>query len=199
MTKALVVIDAQESFRQRPNWQAVSNPDLVDKITRLVTSARAHGDLVVWVLHAEPGSGNVFDPALGHVRPMDGLAPAEGEPVLVKTAHNAFTTTNLHQRLTSAGIRELLVCGVRTEQCCETTARLAADLGFEVTFVLDATATTPIEHPDAPPGRSLAEVLADPRTLSTDDIVERTVYALSGRFAVVRTVADVVTSTPAVV
>ncbi|ASO19887.1 nicotinamidase-related amidase [Actinoalloteichus hoggarensis] len=196
MTKALVVIDVQESFRQRENWRAVSDPDLVDKIITLVDHARSEGHLVVWVLHIEPGTGTVFDPELGHVRLLSGLTPAEGEPLLRKTAHNAFTTTNLHQLLTSAGVRELTVCGMRTEQCCETTARLAADLGFAVTFVVDATATTPIEHPDAPAGRDLAAILADPRTLSTDDVIERTVYALSGRFAAVRTVADVVSSNP---
>lgn len=78
---------------------------------------------MVWVLHAEPGSGGVFDPAGGHVRLIDGLAAAPGEPTLVKTSHNAFTTTNLQQVLTMAGIREITVCGIRTEQCVDTTAR----------------------------------------------------------------------------
>ncbi|AOS63054.1 isochorismatase family protein [Actinoalloteichus hymeniacidonis] len=191
MTEALIVIDAQESFRQRDNWQAVSNPDIVARIDQLVTRARSRGDLVVWVLHTEPHTGTVFDPALGFVRPLEGLAPLEDEPVLRKTVHNAFTTTNLAHLLTSAGILDLTVCGVRTEQCCETTARLASDLGYRVTFAIDATATTPIEHPDAPACRGIEEILADPTTLSTQDIVARTVYALSGRFADVRTVAEV--------
>src|SRR5688572_335961 len=92
---ALVVIDVQESFRQRPIWAHRSNPDLVDRVGRLVDAARVRGDLVVWVLHAEPGSGGVFDPASGHVRLIDGLVPLPGEPRLTKTAHNAFTTTDL--------------------------------------------------------------------------------------------------------
>ena len=85
--------------------------------------------------------------------------------MLTKTSHNAFTTTGLQQLLTSRGISELVICGIRTEQCCETTARVASDLGYRVTFVTDATATTPIPHRRFPPGRSLAEILADPRTL----------------------------------
>jgi len=80
MTKALVVIDVQESFRARPLWQAVSNPDLVANVQRLVAAARAADDLVVWVLHSEPGSNTVFDPANGHVRLMDALEPIAGEP-----------------------------------------------------------------------------------------------------------------------
>ncbi len=191
MTNALVVIDVQESFRQRPLWQAVSNPEIVTCVQRLVDAARATGDAVVWVLHTEPGSGGVFDPASEHVRLMDGLAPAPGEPVLTKTSRNAFTTTNLQQLLTERGIRDLVICGIQTEQCCETTARLAADFGYDVTFVTDATATFPIPHRDAPSGRTVAEMLADPRTLSTGDIVTRTEYALAGRFATIRSTAEV--------
>ncbi len=190
MTSALVVIDVQESFRRRPNWQVVSHPGIVTDVDRLVGAARAAGDLVVWVLHAEPGTGDVFDPATGHVRLMDGLEPAAGEPILTKTSRNAFTTTNLAQLLTERGVRDLIVCGIQTEQCCETTARVAADLGYEVTFVIDATATFPIAHRDAPAGRSVAELMADPRTLGTDDIIARTEYALAGRFATIRTVAE---------
>ncbi|MGR6321696.1 isochorismatase family protein [Micromonospora soli] len=193
---ALVVIDVQESFRQRPNWAYASQPAIVDQVNKLVDAARHRGDLVVWVLHAEPGTGGVFDPANGHVRLINGLAPAAGEPTLVKTSHNAFTTTNLQQLLTLAGIRDLTVCGIRTEQCVETTTRVGADLGYEMTFVTDATVTFPTPHRDLPADASLEEILADPRTLSTADMIARTEYALAGRFATVRTVAEVVRQLP---
>src|SRR5882757_1459361 len=124
---ALIVIDVQESFRVRPNWQAVNHPDIADRVDRLVQAARSRGELVVWVLHTEPGSGGAFDPVNGHVRLIEGLEPREGEPVLRKTAHNAFTTTNLQQLLTQQGIREVVISGIRTEQCCETNARVASD------------------------------------------------------------------------
>ncbi|MGW0209426.1 cysteine hydrolase family protein [Streptomyces sp. NPDC003233] len=185
MNRALIVIDVQESFRQLPNWAAVSNPDVVAQVGRLVEAARSKGDLVVWVLHSQPGSGTAFDPAFGHVRLIDGLVPADGEPVVTKTSRNVFTTTNLQQLLTERGIREVVVCGIRTEQCCETTARVASDFGYGVTFVTDATATHPIEHWNAPAGRSLGQILADPLTLSTDQIIARTEYALAGRFATI--------------
>jgi nicotinamidase-related amidase len=197
MNSALIVIDVQESFRQRPLWQAVSNPRLIEQVNGLVGAARARRDLVVWVLHAEPGTGGAFDPAKGYVRLMDGVVPRDGEPVILKTSINAFTTTNLQQLLTIHGIREVVVCGVRTEQCCETTARLASDLGYDVTFVIDATATFPIPHRDAPGNRTVPEILADPRTLSAEDVIARTEYALAGRFATVRTVAELTSSVAA--
>jgi nicotinamidase-related amidase len=190
MTRALIVIDVQESFRARPLWATISDPKIADQVNRLVRIARRAGDLVVWVLHQEPGSGDVFDPALGHVRLMEELERAEGEPLIHKTSHNAFTTTNLQQLLTERGIRELTVCGIRTEQCVETTTRVASDLGHRVVFVTDATATNPIPHRDAPAGRSVADLLADPRTLSADEVIRRTEYALAGRFATIATVDE---------
>ncbi|MEV0806189.1 isochorismatase family protein [Micromonospora sp. NPDC050200] len=193
---ALVVIDVQESFRQRPMWAHASQPDIVRQVDRLVDAARRRGDLVVWVLHAEPGSGNVFDPALGHVRLIDGLTPVAGEPTLVKTSHNAFTTTNLQQLLTTAGVRDLTVCGIRTEQCVETTTRVGCDLGYETTFVTDATVTFPTPHRDLPATATVEEILADPRTLSAAEMTARTEYALAGRFATVRTVDEVTGATP---
>lgn len=172
MNRALIVIDVQESFRAQPLWDRISHPKITEPVNRLVALARAAGDLIVWVLHSEPGSGGVFDPASGHVRPLEGLdGPRPGEPVLHKTSHNAFTTTNLQQLLTEEGVRELRVCGIRTEQCVETTTRVGSDLGYRMVFVTDATATHPIGD------------------LGTDAIVHRTEAVLRDRFARIATVA----------
>lgn len=187
---ALIVIDVQESFRVRPNWKVVNHPDIADRVNVLVDAARAKGDLVVWVLHSEPGTGGAFDPAKGHVRLIEGLEPQAGEPIVTKTSHNAFTTTNLQQLLTQHGIREVVISGIRTEQCCETTTRVASDLGYDVVFVTEATATTPLPHWTLPADATLDEVLADPRTLSPEVVVERTEYALAGRFATIRTLDE---------
>ncbi len=178
MTTALLVIDVQESFRQRPSWAQISNPEIVEDVRRLVDAARASGAAVFWVLHSEPGTGTVFDPDSGHVRIVEELSPRAGEPVLTKTSRNAFTTTNLGQRLTAAGITRLVIAGIQTEQCCETTARLAADLGYEVVFVTAATATFPIVRPDT------GDVL------DTADVIARTEFALAGRFARIATIDD---------
>lgn len=185
MQTALLVIDVQESFRRRPSWRHVDNPGITAKVNTLVAAARAAGELVVWVLHAEPGTGDVFDPDSGHVRLMPELDHRDGEPVLVKTSHNAFTSTNLQQLLTQHGVRALRTCGIRTEQCVETTTRLGHDLGYDMTFVIDATATFPIPHRDAP------DDFDDPRTLPASAVAARTEYVLAGRFATIATVAEV--------
>ncbi|WP_017591522.1 cysteine hydrolase family protein [Nocardiopsis potens] len=191
--RALLVIDVQESFRKRetwPSWGTVSRPEIAETVDRLVRAARERGEPVFWVLHEEPGTGGPFDPVNDLIRPIPPLAPAEGEQVLRKTSHNAFTTTDLARTLTLGGITELAVCGIRTEQCCETTARVASDLGYRVDYVVDATATNPIPAPGADLTRPEEEILADPETLGVREIEERTVRALHGRFAEVITAED---------
>lgn len=189
--KALLVIDVQESFRQRENWAAISDPEIVERVAALVEHTRQKEDQVIWVIHSEPGSDGVFDPTHGFTRLIEGLEKAADEQLFTKTSHNAFSTTGLQQYLVNRGITELQICGIRTEQCCETTARVASDLGYRVEFIVDATATQPIERWDAPKGRTLQEILADPLTLDTESIIQRTCYALAGRFATIRNVQDV--------
>ncbi|QXC60356.1 isochorismatase family protein [Aquihabitans sp. G128] len=190
MNRALLVIDVQNSFTVRPYWPWCSNPGIVEQVRPLVDRYRETGDLVVWILHTEPGTGGPFEPGSPHVALMDGLEPRAGEPVLVKTSRNAFTTTNLAQLLTERGVTRLAVTGIQTEQCCETTTRLAADLGYAVDFVIDATATFPIPHRAAVADRPFAEVAADPTTLGVQDVLARTEYALAGRFATITTVEE---------
>jgi len=109
MSTALLVIDGQESFRQRPSWAEISAPDIAERIARLVAHARDRGDAVVWVLHAEPGSGGVFDPVRGFVRLLPGLYPRDGEPVLTQTSHNAFTTRTQDAAARAAGLADARV------------------------------------------------------------------------------------------
>jgi nicotinamidase-related amidase len=76
----------------------------------------------------------------------------------------------LESWLRAQGIGEVLISGIRTEQCCETTARHASDVGFQVRYVSDATLTFPM--------RTRAG-----REVSAAEIRERTEMVLEGRFA----------------
>lgn len=182
MTTALIVIDVQESFRQQSSWADISAPDIVERVTQLVDAAREADDVVAWVLHAAPGSGGPFDPVNGLVELQPGLTPLDGDITVLKTSHNAFTTTNLGQQLMLRNVDHLRIVGIRTEQCVETTVRLAYDMGYRMEVVIDATATHPL-------------LLADGSgALTAEDVIARTAAALSGRFATITTIADVVAS-----
>lgn len=169
---ALLVIDIQDSFKIDPaRWASRNNPRFEENVTELIRTFREASLPVIWVLHNDSDPG--FRPGDPEVRLMDFLDRREHEPLLTKNTRNAFTSTDLQARLDALGVRKVVVTGMTTEQCCETTTRVAADLGYDVDFVTEATATFPIG------------------TLATDGIIERTEAVLNKRFARVTTVAGV--------
>jgi len=138
---ALVVIDVQESFRHRPYWDASELPAFLATLQGLIDGARAAGVPVVQVFHVE--DTGAFSLASGHVTTMAGLSIAP-DAVFHKRSHSALVGSGLDVWLTRRGIRRLIVSGIRTEQCCETTTRHASDLGFDVDYVTEATLTFPM-------------------------------------------------------
>ena len=183
MKQALLVIDVQESFRQRPYFRPEELPAFLANVQGLIDRCRQRGIPVVQVFHREPGDdrANPFTAASGFVRPMTGLA-LRADAVFHKQVHSAMLGTDesggtLEAWLRGRGIEELLVTGIRTEQCCETTTRHASDLGFQVRYVTDATLTFPM--------RTRAG-----REVSAAEIRERTELVLDGRFARIVSSAD---------
>jgi nicotinamidase-related amidase len=175
---ALLVIDIQDSFKATPRWERRSSPRFEENVDRLIRSWRGAGLPVIFVLHTD--SDPEFQAASPYFKLMDFLAPAAGEPVLVKNTRNAFTSTNLQELLREKGVERLVITGIQTEQCCETTTRLAADLGYDVDFVTEATMTFPIPNPETG------------EELSTDEILRRTEFVLRRRFARIATVGGLV-------
>ncbi len=64
--------------------------------------------------------------------------PITGEPLYAKNVNSAFIGTSLEQDLWAAGIEDLVLSGVTTDHCVNTSVRMAANLGFSVTLVADA-------------------------------------------------------------
>lgn len=173
MTTALLLIDVQESFRSRPFWDDEDVPAFLAATNALLAGCASRGVPVVRVLHVA-GDGP-FSLDSGLVRPLDGLQEVEVAAEFAKSKHSALVGTGLPGWLTEQGVDRLIVSGIRTEQCCETTTRHASDEGFEVDFVPDATLTFDMEHLDG-------------SRLGSKDIVARTTAVLSGRFATICTV-----------
>jgi nicotinamidase-related amidase len=175
MKQALIVIDVQESFRRRPYFRAQELPGFLRNVQSLIDRCQAQGIPVVQIFHREAGdAGNPFSEASGFVRSMPELSLAP-QFVGYKEVHSAMFARDaagltLEQWLRREGVGELLVTGIRTEQCCETTTRHASDLGFAVRYVSDATLTFPM--------RTRAG-----REVSVEEIRERTELVLDGRFA----------------
>ena len=177
---ALLVIDVQESFRHAPYWSDEDVAPFAERLQALIDSAVAQGVPVLQVFHvAETGH---FSLASGHVRT---LAPIAIQPnaVFHKAKHSALVGTGIDAWLTQRGIRRLIVSGIRTEQCCETTTRHASDRGWAVDYVTEATLTFAMTHPDG-------------RRYGAADIKARTELVLAGRFARIITVGEALAHQP---
>jgi nicotinamidase-related amidase len=171
---ALLLIDVQQSFVHRPYWSAADVPAFLDKTNALVAGAMARGLPVVRILHV---GDDAFSHESGHVRPLDGLMPFEAAATFEKRRHSALVGTGLAVWLHEHGIGRLIVAGIRTEQCCETTTRHASDEGWAVDYVTEATLTFDMTTPSG-------------ERLTAAQIRERTATVLAGRFATLCTVEE---------
>jgi nicotinamidase-related amidase len=181
--QALLVIDVQESFRRRPYWRAEEAPAFIANVQGLVDRCSARGIPVLQIFHQEltHDADDPFTAESGWVRSMSGLS-IEADEIFRKHVHSALFAksadgTTLEGWLRARGIEEVLITGIRTEQCCETTARHASDSGFNVRYVTDATLTFPMTSKSG-------------HAFSTADIRERTELVLDGRFARIVASAD---------
>ena len=169
---ALLVIDAQQSFEHRPYWNESDAPAFFDRLQALVDGAKARRIPVVQIFHIE--ESGAFSLASGYIKT---LAPLSISPDVLfhKYRHSALIGSGLPVWLTEQGIQHLIVSGIRTEQCCETTTRHASDCGYSVDFVSEATLT-------------FAMTDRTGRQWSASEIKARTELVLEGRFARVLTV-----------
>jgi nicotinamidase-related amidase len=137
---ALLVIDVQKGFED-PVWGERNNPDAEANIAALIEAWRTAGQPVVFVRHDSPEDGSPFTPGQPG-NDLDELLTGEPDLFVTKGVNSAFHgSPDLAQWLRGEAIDRVAVCGIQTNMCCETTARVAANLGFEMDFVLDATYT----------------------------------------------------------
>jgi len=171
---ALIVVDAQESFRQRPYWSEADAPAYLAKQQALIDGAKARGIPVVQIFHVE--DDGVFALASGFVKTLSGLA-IQPDAIFHKRSHSALVGSGLDVWLVQHGIRRLIVSGIRTEQCCETTTRHASDVGYQVDYVSEATLT-------------FAMTDRHGKRWTPAEIRERTELVLDSRFARIASVEE---------
>jgi nicotinamidase-related amidase len=172
----LLLIDVQQAF-DNPRWGARNNAEAEGRVAELLAAWREAGAPVIHVRHRSTEAEGLFRDGGFEFKPE--AAPKEGEAVIEKTVNNAFVGTDLERRLRTAGAHTVVVAGLTTDHCCSTTARMASDLGFDVWFLADATATHSREVPDG-------------RRFDADTMHESALASLSGEFAEVVETAEAV-------
>lgn len=178
MANALIVIDVQNGFTD-PIFGARNNLDCEDNIRTLLAHWRDTGQPVVLVRHDSKYPGSPLEPG----QPGNDFKPGIDGPhdvLITKDTNSAFYgSPDLHEWLSSRGISTITICGITTDHCCSTTARMADNLGYSVDFVLDATHT----HD---------RVAADGSTISAEEVARVNAASLDGEFARVLTTAEAV-------
>ena len=175
---ALIVIDVQQGM-DNPRLGKRNNPDAEKRIGSLIGAWRAAGKPVIHVQHdsVEPQS------ELRPDRPGNAVKaeakPVDGEPVFRKNVNSAFIGTNLESYLRERGIDNLVLVGLTTEHCVSTSARMAANLGFNVTIVADATA-------------AFEKNGYDGRHYTADEVHNVELAGLNREFATIRESKDVI-------
>ena len=174
---ALIVIDMQQGFDDPRNGPR-NNPACEDNVAALLERWRSTGQPVVLVRHDSVKSGSPLAPGQSGNSLKPGIE-GQHDLFVTKTVNSAFYgTPDLDAWLKKESISDITICGIMTNFCCETTARMGGNLGYDVTFVLDATHT-------------FDRVDIDGNVIPAELIARTTAANLHGEFATVRSTAEV--------
>ena len=139
MSCALILIDIQAGF-DSPFWGARNNPDAETNAARLLNHWRAKGWPVFHIRHLSTSKGSPLAEGKPGTEFKSEVFPRTGEPIINKHVNAAFIGTDLEERLHGVFATGVVICGLTTPHCVSTTARMAANLGFDVFLAHDACA-----------------------------------------------------------
>lgn len=145
---ALVVIDVQRGFDDELYWGGRNNPNCEENIALLLAAWRQQEWPVIFVRHDSTDELSPLRPGLPGNEFKDVIT---GDPdlLVVKSVHSAlYGDPDMVKWLASHQIRSIAICGIQTNMCCETTARMASDQGLDVMFIIDATHTFDLQASD---------------------------------------------------
>lgn len=142
MTTALLLVDIQNDYFPGGAMEVVGATEATIQAAKLLAAFRAKSLPVVHVRHiaARPGA-TFFLPGTSGAEIHPSVRPEADEPVFQKHFPNSFRETRLLEHLHGAGISRLVVAGMMTHMCIDTTVRAAVDLGFACSLAHDACAT----------------------------------------------------------
>ena len=178
--RVLIVVDAQKAFAD-PAWGPRDNPEAEANIVRLLQAWRSRGWPVVLVRHDSVEPGSPLAPGAPGNDFHDGV-DGPHDLLVTKSVNSAFYgEPNLHDWLQARGATRLTLCGITTDHCCSTTARMAGNLGYDVDFVLDATHCHDRSLPDG-------------SVIEAEQVARAAAASLHGEFATVITTEQAVRS-----
>lgn len=144
--RAVVVIDLQNEYSATGKLPLAGIERAVANAAQVIADARSKRMPVIHVRHEfAHNEMPAFVPGSDGVAIQAAVAPAEGEPVIVKNHVNSFRETELKRLLDEQGIEELVIVGAMSHMCVDAVVRAAADMGYSVKVIHDACATLDLE------------------------------------------------------
>ncbi|UZN03162.1 cysteine hydrolase family protein [Cellulomonas sp. S1-8] len=145
---ALIVVDVQRGFDDADHWGPRNNPGCEQNIAALLQEWRARGRPVVLVRHDSTQPASPLRPGQPGNAFKD-LVAGKADLLVTKHVNSCFHgQPDLDRWLRDRDLAGIVVVGITTNHCCETTARVGANLGHQVVLVLDATHTFDRRAPD---------------------------------------------------
>ena len=165
-----MVVDVQKAFDDEAYWGRRNNPACEANVAALIAAWRAAGGPIVFVRHE-------FET---HDWAFKDVVTGEPDLLVTKSVNSAFYgTPDLDAWLRSRDLGAIAICGITTDHCVETTARMGDNLGYDVLFALDATHTFDRTGPDG-------------TTMTADELARATATSLHGEFATIVSTAELV-------
>jgi nicotinamidase-related amidase len=146
MSKALIIIDIQNDYFEGGNCELVNPMEASLKVKELLEYFRKNSMPIFHVQHINLREGaKYFLPNTKGVQIHKNVKPLENEIIIEKNFPNSFLKTKLENELRTQNIKELVICGMMSHMCIDSTTRAAFDLGFDCTVVHDACTTKDLE------------------------------------------------------
>ncbi len=141
MNKALLIIDVQNDYFSNGKCELHQPKSALVAIKRLLFYFRKLHLPVFYIQHIADQNASFFVENTQGVKLHPDLVPLDTEKVIVKHYPDSFLKTALQNELNKADISELVICGMMSHMCIDTTVRTASSLGYTITLISDACAT----------------------------------------------------------
>ena len=180
MNPALILIDIQQDYFPGGRMTLEGADAAAENAGRLLERFRERGWPLFHVQHLSTRpNATFFIPGTEGIEFHSAVVPRAGEVVIQKNFPNAFRATKLDTELRSRGITELVIAGMMTHMCIDTSVRAAFDLGFKIDLAHDACATRNLRFRET--------------ELPAAQVHGSFIAALNGTFATARSTAQIAT------
>jgi nicotinamidase-related amidase len=173
---ALLIIDVQNAMFTYEDAKLYNEKQVLDHLVQLVVKARLSKMPIFFIQHTSLDPADEFYERSSTWGIHPALAPQADESIIQKTTWDAFQLTSLHVELQNLDIHNLIIAGMQTEFCLDTTCRRAFSLGYQNVLVEDAHSTF------------------DGRILNASQIIQHHNAIIGGRFAILKTTKEIVSA-----